>query len=303
MSRATPRSADRERLRYLIASPGAGCYERRLEHSMGITGIDVAVHSETLSYSRVTTFEQCPRRYRYRYLDGVQEGFDSVEAFMGRQVHSTIEWLYEERESERSPRADEAVAKYCEIWDREMASARRPIRVIKDGTPLEGYRRSGADMVSRFHRSRFVSDKLTTVANERHFCVTLGGRFEFQGYIDRLARDARGTLHIIDYKTGRRAAQGFSGREAEQVEAYAVAMLTELDDVEEVELVLEYVRTGDRVRRRVSRIERDELERRLLARIDAVVSSTIFPPNPGVLCRWCGFNDVCDAVVGQRVRW
>jgi RecB family exonuclease len=222
---------------------------------------------------------------------------------MGRQVHSTIEWLYEERRSERQPQTNAAVAKYCELWDRELGSPRRPVRVIKDGTPLEGYRRSGADMVARFHRSRYTSDRLTTIANERHFCVTLGERYDFQGYIDRLARDERGLVHIIDYKTGRRVSRGFSGREAEQVEAYAVALFTELDDVDELELSLEFVRTGDRVRRRVTRAERGELERRLVARIDAVVGSTVFPPNPGVLCRWCGFNDVCDAVVGQRLTW
>ena len=270
---------------------------------MEATPLEIVSSPDTLSYSRVTTFEQCPRRYRYRYLDGVQEGFDSIEAFMGRQVHSTIEWLYEERRSARQPQANAAVAKYCEIWDRELVSARRPVRIIKDGTPLEGYRRAGADMVARFHRDRFESDRLETIANERHFLVTLGERFVFQGYIDRLARDERGLLHIIDYKTGRRVSRGFSGREAEQLEAYAVALFTELDGVEEIELALEFVRTGDRVRRRVTRADRGELERRLVTRIDAMVASTVFPPNPGVLCRWCGFNDVCDAVVGQRLSW
>ena len=264
--------------------------------------LEVAVEADPYSFSRITTFEQCPRRYRYRYLDGVREGFDSVEAFMGRQVHSTIEWLYEERLARRVPRAEEAVARYCADWDREIVAAPRPVRVIKDGTPLEGYRRAGADMIARFHRSRYASDKLTTLANERHFRVTLGDRFEFQGYIDRLARDGDGTVYIIDYKTGRRSARGFTGREAEQVEAYAVAMFAE-EDLQEIELVLEYVRTGDRVRRRVAREERGELERRLVARIDSVVGSTVFPPNPGVLCRWCGFNDVCDAVSAQRRFW
>jgi putative RecB family exonuclease len=255
----------------------------------------IAEDIETYSFSRVTTFEQCARRYRYRYLDGVQEGFDSVESFMGRQVHATIEWLYGEREKGRKPRADETVAWYCASWDAGIAAGPRLVRVVKDGAPLEGYRRSGAEMLSRFHQTRFVSDRLETLGNEHHFLVTIGERYEFQGYIDRLARDETGTLHIIDYKTGRKSGRGFSGREAEQLEAYALALFAS-QPVDEIELVLEYLRIGERVRKRIGRPESSAIESRLVARIRALESSTVFPPNPGILCRWCGYNDICDGV-------
>ena len=43
--------------------------------------------SQVYSYSRITTFEQCARRFRYRYVDGIKEAFRGVEAFMGQQVH------------------------------------------------------------------------------------------------------------------------------------------------------------------------------------------------------------------------
>ena len=257
-----------------------------------------AERTEPYSFSRVTTFEQCARRFRYRYLDGVQEGFDSVESFMGRQVHSAIEWLYGEREKGREPRADETVAWYCASWDAGISAGPRLVRVVKDGAPLEGYRRSGADMLSRFHQARFVSDRLTTLGNEHHFRVTIGERYEFQGYIDRLARDEAGTLHIIDYKTGRKSGRGFSGREAEQLEAYALALFSS-EPVEEIELVLEYLRIGERVRKRVRREDSVAIETRLVARIEALESSTVFPPNPGILCRWCGYNDICDAVAAR----
>jgi putative RecB family exonuclease len=247
------------------------------------------------SFSRVTTFEQCARRYRYRYLDGVQEGFDSVESFMGRQVHAAIEWLYGEREKGRKPRAEETVSWYCASWDSGIAAGPRLVRVVKEGAPLEGYRRSGAEMLSRFHQTRFVSDRLETLGSEHHFLVTIGQRYQFQGYIDRLARDEAGTLHIIDYKTGRKNGRGFAGREAEQLEAYALALFHS-QPTDEIELVLEYLRIGERVRKRVRREQSAEIEARLVARIAAVESSTVFPPNPGILCRWCGYNDVCDAV-------
>lgn len=258
----------------------------------------VAAATATFSFSRVTTFEQCARRYRYRYLDGVQEGFDSVESFMGRQVHAAIEWLYSEREKGRRPRADETVAWYCASWDAGIAAGPRLVRVVKDGAPLEGYRRSGAEMLSRFHQTRFVPDRLETLGNEHHFLVTIGERYEFQGYIDRLARDEAGTLHIVDYKTGRKNGRGFTGREADQLEAYALALFAS-QPVDEIELVLEYLRIGERVRKRVRREQSGEIETRLVGRIQAVESSTVFPATPGILCRWCGYNDVCDAVTSR----
>jgi putative RecB family exonuclease len=270
----------------------------RIPVSSTAAELTISTGTEPYSFSRVTTFEQCARRYRYRYLDGVQEGFDSVESFMGRQVHAAIEWLYGERDGGRKPRVDETVARYCASWDAGITAGPRLVRVIKDGTPLEGYRRAGAEMLSRFYQTRFISDRLETVGNEHHFLVTIGERYEFQGYIDRLARDEAGTLHVIDYKTGRKNGKGFTGREAEQLEAYALALFAS-QPAQEIELVLEYLRIGDRIRKRVRREESAAIESRLVARIEALESSTVFPPNPGILCRWCGYNDVCDAAAAR----
>jgi putative RecB family exonuclease len=251
------------------------------------------------SFSRITTFEQCARRYRYRYLDGVKEAFRGVEAFMGTQVHATIEWLFDERDLGTRHDLAEAVAHYCDGWDRQYADG-QPVRVIKVNGDLEGYRRAGADMVARFHRQRFVGDDLETVATEKHFRIELGGRHPFQGFIDRVAREASGLVHVIDYKTGSRTPARFEGKEAEQLEAYALAMFA-TSGVDEVELVLEFLKSGTRLSRRIDRREAPEIDERLSRRIDAATSSTVFPPNPGALCDWCGYNDICEAY-GSRAR-
>ena len=168
------------------------------------------------------------------------------------------------------------------------------VRVLKAGKEAEFYRRAGAEMLDRFYRCRFIQDRLETAANEHHFVVRIGGRHDFQGFIDRLARDKRGLLYIIDYKTGARVPRRFGGKDADQLRAYALAMFLGSKE-SQVELVLEYLR-GSKVHRQ--RVERDEaalLEETLAARIDRVEQSTVFPPIPGVLCSWCGYNDICDA--------
>lgn len=249
---------------------------------------------ETFSFSRVTTFEQCARRYRYRYVDGVREAFQSIEAFMGQQVHAAVEWLFTEKGQGRMPGVEEAVKFYSAAFDRGCVEARGGLKVIKKDTVVEDYRRSGAEMLVDFHRNRFAVDQLETLGLERHFVLEIDSGRRFQGFIDRLARDASGVLHIIDYKTSGRPPLRFGGKDGDQLEAYAVAMFAETD-ADEIELRLEYLRNGSTQVRRVRRSESVETARRLAARIAAAAEANVFPPTPGTLCDWCGFNDLCEA--------
>ena len=46
----------------------------------------------TYSHSRLSTFEDCPLKYKYTYIDKLdRDRRDSVEAFMGGLVHETME--------------------------------------------------------------------------------------------------------------------------------------------------------------------------------------------------------------------
>ncbi|MFQ5353255.1 MAG: RecB family exonuclease [Candidatus Binatia bacterium] len=245
------------------------------------------------SFSRISQFSQCPRRFRYRYIDGVKEAFQSVEGFVGQRVHATIEWLYLERVAGREPDSREAVTWYCDDWDRAILGA-QTVRVVRGVDSLESHRRRGAELVDSYHRRRFVEDRLETVAVEHHFVVELQNRYSFQGYIDRLARDSEGLFHVIDYKTGRRTPRSFAGKEADQLHAYALAIFKE-NAVEEVELVLEFLTSTRSLRARVRRSQCEAVEEQLASRIGAIESATVFPPSPGVLCDWCGYNDICDA--------
>jgi putative RecB family exonuclease len=156
-------------------------------------------------------------------------------------------------------------------------------------------------MLTRFYRERFLSDRLVTVANEHHFVVPVGSAYQFQGFIDRVATDATGLLHIIDYKTGSRVPKKFEGKEAQQLEAYAMAMFRQ-GEAEEIELVLDFLKTGARLRRRVLRSEADEIEVRIEQRITKAEQASVFPPTPGVLCGWCGYNDLCESAMSRYSR-
>ncbi|MEM3402566.1 MAG: PD-(D/E)XK nuclease family protein, partial [Candidatus Hadarchaeales archaeon] len=50
------------------------------------------------SHSRLTTFENCPMAYKLKYIVRLEleEGFETVEAFMGSRVHEALRRLYED---------------------------------------------------------------------------------------------------------------------------------------------------------------------------------------------------------------
>ncbi len=248
----------------------------------------------TYSFSRVTTFEQCARKFRYRYIDGVQEAFQSVEAFVGSQVHGALEWLFLEHMAGREPGTEQAVARYCDLWDEGIKETGAPVKIIREGRRYEEYRLEGARMVEAFHKNEFSRDRMETLATERHFLVELGGKHSFQGFIDRLARGPDGRLCVIDYKTAKRRPRRFEGKDADQLRAYAVALFKEFDDSEEIDLVLNYVRHGAKFDERIDRRSAQAFEEVLARRIEALEDSTVFPPAPSRLCDWCGYNDICE---------
>ena len=51
------------------------------------------------SYSQLNTFNNCPQKYKIIYIDKIKSNNESIEAFVGKRVHETLEWLYSDLEN------------------------------------------------------------------------------------------------------------------------------------------------------------------------------------------------------------
>ncbi len=47
------------------------------------------------SHSRLSTFEDCPKRFEYRYVLKIPTETEGIEAFVGKRVHEILERLYQ----------------------------------------------------------------------------------------------------------------------------------------------------------------------------------------------------------------
>ena len=65
------------------------------------------------SHSRIGTFLQCKQKYKFQYVDRIRVDIETVEIFLGKRVHETLEKLYKDLQFEKLNSKEELI-KYFE---------------------------------------------------------------------------------------------------------------------------------------------------------------------------------------------
>ena len=237
-----------------------------------------------LSYSALSTYENCPLSYRFQYVDGL-EIEPTPHLSFGKSLHEAMEWLYGGDVPE--PPSLEAFLEHLNAcWYSEGYA-----------TPEEeaSFLRHGREVLERYYRAH-IGDFRLPVAVEERFELDMGD-FVLAGVIDRVDRDADGSYEIIDYKTGRRLPTLSRLREDAQLPIYQLAC-REVWGVTPSKLSFYYLVHN----RRYSTRPRDaDGLTRILDRLQAVAEAVArgdFPATPNRLCDWCSFSDLCPQKAG-----
>ncbi len=70
-----------------------------------------------LSYSAVRTFQGCPLKYRFRYIDGLPEECVSSALVFGSAIHAVVEFFFSQQlAGEEEPSLDELLSVYQQSW-------------------------------------------------------------------------------------------------------------------------------------------------------------------------------------------
>ena len=69
------------------------------------------------SHSKLETYKRCPLQYKFQYLTSLKpEKEETVEAFVGSQVHSVLELLYRDLLKTKLNSLDDLIKFYDRIW-------------------------------------------------------------------------------------------------------------------------------------------------------------------------------------------
>jgi RecB family exonuclease len=246
--------------------------------------------SNLFSFSRVKTFFQCPKRYRFRYLKGRKEAFRSIESYLGSTVHEVLEWLYQERDQGREPALPSLLERLASCWGHGWQD---DIVVVRMGESADDYLGLGREMLGRYHDHVLPRDRSTTVALEQRLSLRLDNGLVFTGFADRVGRTEAGRLFVVDYKSSRSLGDPSDFSEGLQAPMYATCLLERHAEAKAL-AGYHYLRHGTTSWQTVNAERARQLKIRFSELAEETRVASEFPARPGILCAWCGFNHICD---------
>ena len=251
--------------------------------------------TQLYSHSRLSNFENCRKRFHFRYVLQIPQETEGIEAFVGKRVHEILERLYLFVAREQIPSLDKVLHRYHALWD-EHYDAKR-VRIVKSGTTVDDYRDLGVQCLGNFYRRHYPFDADETLGLEQRidFALDDAGHYRMQGIIDRVVRARDGVIEIQDYKTGSYVPSQKRLDQDRQLALYQLGLHQQYGDDQPMRLVWHYVargqlRTSTRTREQLAALGAETMEL-----IDRIEAESEFPAHRNRLCDWCEYKSICPA--------
>ena len=240
-----------------------------------------------LSPSGAGTFNQCPRRWKFRYIDRLEDP-PGEDALAGSFAHRVLELLMQRRPAQRT--VDEARLIARTEWpETEAMSDYQALGHNEEESRLFRWKAWAAiEGLWRLEDPAAVDVRAT----EQDVEAELAG-VPFRGIVDRLEEEGDGMI-VTDYKSGKAPSPRFRRSRLDQVLLYAAAVEASTGEMP-VRARLLYL--GQRtVGMDVNRREIEAVTEKLAgtwADIHTACADDEFEPRTGPLCGWCPYVSMC----------
>jgi putative RecB family exonuclease len=246
------------------------------------------------SHSKISTFEQCPLKYKFRYIDKIIIIERSIESFLGEVVHSALEWLYLEIKNKRLPNLDDIISYYDEEWRKNYNNK---IILINKNHPQDFYYNKGIKfLIDYYIQHKPFDDNTLYVEKEIFINLDEEGKYTLRGFIDRLTYNLKtGEYEVHDYKTSDSAPSKEKIDTDKQLSIYSIAVKKLFGKDKEVLLIWHYLAYNRIIHSRRTNEELEKLKTQIIELIDKIESETKFPAYISKLCDWCEYRRMCPA--------
>ena len=245
------------------------------------------------SHSRLSCYEQCPQKYKLKYLDKVEtEVEQSIEAFLGSKVHETLEKLYRDLGYQKLNTLNELLDFFHSEWKKNWDDS---IVIVKEEYGPENYLKMGEKFITDYYNKYKPFDQGRTIALEERVLITLddSGEYKLQGFIDRVMESEEGYYEVHDYKTNSRLPLPEYLDNDRQLALYAIGIKERYPDVKDVKLVWHFLAFDKEIDSTRTDEELEALKKDVITLIEKIESDEKFAANPSLLCDWCEFKPIC----------
>ena len=250
------------------------------------------------SYTQISQYLGCPRRYRYRYLDGWQEKDTRAPMLFGRAFEQAVAALF---------RNEDPAAVLFEQW-----SGCKDMDLTYSGNDTwDRMLQQGIQLLERFAQDDRVRISQPHSNQQMQFNRTLSSGNSFVSYVDAIG-EFDGTPCLLEWKTtSARYTEEPAGISALDPQLVCYSWTTGIDKVVQVVFVrkrlveVQYLRAtiSDERRQEFAALV-DDTVRRIESGLFLPHSGIRFPQNPCTTCPFIGLclgkRDLVEAVLVRK---
>lgn len=232
-----------------------------------------------LSPFKISMFLECPRRYKFHYIDDLAGKFKKPKPHftMGENVHKALKEFFDSLLPQQ--RTKENLEKILrDIWRKNRVG-------FQDREEERNFGLMALSMLEKFYQEEDINKKPLVL--EKNYKINLDKDIILQGKIDRIDVE-NDELVIIDYKTG---------KEPEETD-YLQLVIYSIIVVQKINKKIKkayywYLKNGRKVSISPTQkdLENGIIEIKSLAEI--IKNEQEFAPNVNKFCSWCEYLSIC----------
>ena len=243
-----------------------------------------------ISYSAFDTFNRCPLKYKFSYIEKVKVPKKS-ELYFGGLVHAVVQEGL--RKDPIIPSLEELIKYLEDNWSDEAFTSKQE---------AEQYLDFGKNMIRNFHLS-LKPGLRNIVATEKRFQIPLNDKHNLSGMIDRIDRLPYGAFEVIDYKTSKKPATQAEVDNDKQLGIYKLAVNHMWPEAKDVRLTLYFLKHPMQLSTTRQDSELETLKEEIILTAEKIEKATQrmaslgleteFAPKTNSFCDWCEYGHLC----------
>ena len=273
------------------------------------------------SVSQIQVYQQCPLKYRYRYIDKIPtpEFVETTDTLLWTLVHESLQNLYNSINIFKTPTKEEFIADYYNLrTKKEEETAQNWWEILNHHSDLtiDDFKHRWEVYLSRYYDKHYPFKDIQVISTEKQISFQLEDGINFLGFIDRLDKQWD-TFIINDYKTNKNLPTEEKEQYIEQLTLYGLWIQQKYAKYfKNLKAKLHFLHFDIEDERDITQEKLDEIKNKYLNVIReieqnkvqyAMWSKKTFEANQTPLCAWCDFQSICPLFTAinsdEEVEW